>query len=1157
MQFSHLHVHTQFSLLDGAAAIANLLQKAKNNEMKAMAITDHGNMFGVPKFVAEAKKKDIKPVIGCEFYLARGSRFDKTKNTEVDEKNIYHQLILAKNQIGYKNLAILSSRGFTEGYYYKPRIDKDLIREYKEGLIATTCCLASEVNQAILKKGEVEAEKLFLEWLDIFGEDYYIEIQRHGIPEQETCNEVLLRWAKKHNVKVIATNDVHYVDVKDAEAQDILLCLQTGKDFDDPNRMRFENNRFFLKTKEEMEELFKDVPKALENTQEIIDKIDSPKITRDILLPVYQLPQGFTSEIEYLKYISFEGAKKRYSSIPAEVEERLNFELNVIKDMGFAGYFLIVQDFTTAARNLGVSVGPGRGSAAGSLVAYCIGIINIDPIKYDLLFERFLNPERISMPDIDIDFDEDGRQKVIDYVVEKYGKDKVAQIVTFGTMAAKSSIKDVARVLGLPLHEADRLTKLLPDELGVNLRKSLEEVKELKDELNSTNPLIKKTLEFAGILEGSARHTGIHAAGVIIAPDKLENYVPLCTAKDAELLVTQYDGKYVESVGMLKMDFLGLKTLNIITDCIENIFKIHNIKINPDEIPLDDEKTFELYQRGETAGTFQFESDGMQKYLQDLKPSTFEDLIAMNALYRPGPIQFIPQFINRKLGKEKVEYPHSLLEPILKHTYGIMVYQEQIMQTAQIMGGFSLGGADLLRRAMGKKDAKTMEEQKVVFIKGAEDKGVDKTKASEVFDVMQKFAEYGFNRSHSAAYSLLAFQTAYLKANYPAEYMAAVLTRNMSDIKKITFFMEECRRRNISVLGPDVNESEFKFIVNKHGQIRFGLGAVKGVGEAAVEAIINDRKNAGNFKSIFQLTSRVNLRAVNKRCLESLAYSGAFDSFENTKRSDFFLKDMEGINLLEKAVKYGFAIQETKNAAQINMFGELEESDVPEPAVIPAPNWSKIETLKNEKEVIGFYLSGHPLDTFKLQMESFCKNKITDFNKNLAAFRGKDVVFAGIISQAAHRQSKKNGNPFGSIVVEDYDDSIALNLFSENYLKFKHLLVQDTFVYIMAKVKPKYGDDTNLDIEIINIILLDEVSEKKTKHVQVSLALKDLSESLINNLGQLIEKNPGKIPLRFVIDDSTDGISVEMYPRRFKVDLSNGILTKLDNMSDIKVKLIS
>lgn len=1157
MQFSHLHVHTQFSLLDGAAAIANLLQKAKNNQMKAIAITDHGNMFGVPKFVAEAKKKEIKPVIGCEFYLARGSRFDKSKNTELDEKNIYHQLILAKNQIGYKNLAILSSRGFTEGYYYKPRIDKEIIREYKEGLIATTCCLASEVNQAILKKGEVEAEKIFLEWLDIFGEDYYIEIQRHDLPEQNVCNEVLLRWSKKHNVKVIATNDVHYVDVKDAEAQDILLCLQTGKDFDDPNRMRFENNRFFLKTKEEMEELFKDVPEALENTQEIIDKIEDPKITRDILLPVYQLPQGFSSEIEYLKFISFEGAKKRYSSVPVEVEERLNFELNVIKDMGFAGYFLIVQDFTTAARNLGVSVGPGRGSAAGSLVAYCIGIINIDPIKYDLLFERFLNPERISMPDIDIDFDEDGRQKVIDYVVEKYGKDKVAQIVTFGTMAAKSSIKDVARVLGLPLHEAERLTKLLPDEQGVNLRKSLEDVKELKDELKSTNPLIRKTLEFAGILEGSARHTGIHAAGVIIAPDKLENYIPLSTSKDSDLLVTQYDGKYVESVGMLKMDFLGLKTLNIITDCIENIFKIHGIKIHPDEIPLDDEKTFELYKRGDTIGTFQFESDGMQKHLQDLKPSTFEDLIAMNALYRPGPMQFIPQFINRKLGKEKVEYPHELLESILKHTYGIMVYQEQIMQTAQIMGGFSLGGADLLRRAMGKKDAKTMEEQKVVFINGAEEKGVDKTKASEVFDVMQKFAEYGFNRSHSAAYSLLAFQTAYLKANYPAEYMAAVLTRNMSDIKKITFFMDECRRRNISVLGPDVNESEFKFIVNKHGQIRFGLGAVKGVGEAAVEAIINDRKKTGNFKSIFQLTSRVNLRAVNKRCLESLAYSGAFDSFENTKRSDFFHKDMEGINLLEKAVKYGFAIQETKNAAQINMFGELEESDVPEPVVIPAPNWSKIETLKNEKEVIGFYLSGHPLDTFKLQMESFCKNKIIDFNKNLTAFRGKDVVFAGIISQAAHRQSKKNGNPFGSIVVEDYDDSIALNLFSENYLKFKHLLVQDTFVYIMAKVKPKYGDDTNLDIEIINIILLDEISEKKTKHVQVSLALKDLSESLINNLGQLIEKNPGKIPLRFVIDDSTDGISVEMYPRRFKVDLSNGILTKLGNMSDIKVKLIS
>jgi len=1159
MEFSHLHVHTQYSLLDGAASISNLLAKARNNGMKALAISDHGNMFGVPRFVSEAKKADVKPIVGCEFYLARGSRFDKTKATESDEKSIYHQILLAKNQQGYKNLSLLCTRGFTEGYYYKPRIDKELIREHREGLIATTCCLASEINQAILRKGEDAAEKIFLEWLDIFGDDYYVELQRHGIADQDRCNEVLLKWARKHNVKVIATNDVHYVERQDSEAQDILLCLQTGKDFQDPNRMRFDGKEFFLKTPQEMEVLFKDLPEALENTQHIVDKVEAPKITRDILLPIYALPEGFTSELDYLRHISFEGARRRFGSIGSEVEERINFELKVIGDMGFAGYFLIVQDFTTAARNLNVSVGPGRGSAAGSLVAYCIGITNIDPIRYDLLFERFLNPERVSMPDIDIDFDEDGRAKVIDYVVEKYGRDRVAQIVTFGTMAAKSSIKDVARVLGLPLSEADRLSKLVPEGVGVNLKKAFEDVKELAEERRSQNPLIAKTLQFAEILEGSARHTGIHAAGVIIAPDKLEGYIPLCTAKDADLLVTQYDGKYVESAGMLKMDFLGLKTLNVISDTLKTLRQTRGIEVNIDEIPLDDATTFALYQRGDTIGTFQFESEGMQLYLRDLKPTNIEDLIAMNALYRPGPLQFIPQFINRKQGRETVEYPHPILEPILKHTYGIMVYQEQIMQTAQIMGGFTLGGADLLRRAMGKKDAKTMEAQKEVFVKGAGEKGIDAGKAAEVFEVMQKFAEYGFNRSHSAAYSILAYQTGFLKANYPAEYMAAVLTRNMGEIKKITFFMDECRKQGIAVLGPDVNESEYTFTVNTRGQIRFGLGAVKGVGEGAVAAIIDERKANGPYTSIFNLTSRINLRAANKRCLESLAFSGAFDAFDGVHRAQYFHREEnENENLLERAVRYGAALQDAQNATQINLFGEVEESIIPEPIIPACAKWNKLQQLKFEKEVIGFYLSGHPLDLYKLEMTAFCRQRISDVKDRelLAKYHGREVIFAGLVAAVAHKTGQ-NGSGYGSLTLEDYEDTITLNLFSESYLKFRHLLIPEAFLFVRARVEPRYKQPDQLELRVSHVQLLADVREKFTSGLQLSLSLEELDEVQVNRLVEVLQRHPGKCPVKVSVVERKSGLKVDMRSRRHQVSVSGELMEALRTLDQVRVDLLT
>jgi len=1153
--FSHLHVHTQYSLLDGAASISNLVKKAKANEMKALAITDHGNMYGVPKFVSEANKGGIKPIIGCEFYLARGSRHDKSKSEEKDEKNIFHQLILAKNQTGYKNLSRLCTKGFTEGYYYKPRIDKELIRTYREGLIATTCCLASEINQAILRKGEAEAEKLFLEWLDIFGEDYYIEIQRHGIEEQNQCNEVLLKWSKKHNVKVIATNDVHYVNMNDSEAQDILLCLQTGKDFDDPNRMRFDGNNFFLKTKEEMLELFKDVPESLENTLEIVDKIETPKITRDILLPIYSLPHGFASEDEYLRFLTYEGAKKHYPEMTEDIRQRLDFELATIQKMGFAGYFLIVQDFMNAARNLGVAVGPGRGSAAGSAVAYCTGITNIDPILYNLLFERFLNPDRISMPDIDIDFDDDGREKVISYVVDKYGKNRVAQIITFGTMAAKSSIRDVARVLKLPLPEADRIAKLVPEAPGTTLKSAFEEIKELALEKKSKNPLITKTLEFAEILEGSARHTGIHAAGVIIAPSDLEDHIPLCTSKDADLLVTQYDGKYVESVGMLKMDFLGLKTLSIIKDAIENIKENKGVHIDPDKIPLDDVKTYDLYKRGDTVGTFQFESDGMRQYLKDLKPTNIEDLIAMNALYRPGPMDYIPLFINRKHGREKTEYPHAMLEGILKNTYGIMVYQEQIMQTAQIMGGFSLGAADLLRRAMGKKDAATMEKQKAVFVEGAVKQNIEEKNASEVFDIMAKFAEYGFNRSHSAAYSVLAYQTAYLKANYPGEFMSAVLTRNMSDIKKITFFMDECSKRiGIPVLGPDINESEFKFVVNKKGGIRFGLGAVKGVGEAAVNAIVEERKKNGAYKSIFDLTKRINLRSANKKCLESLAIAGAFDSFENTHRAQYFFQDpKDNYTFLESAIKYGNNFQESQNSNQHSLFGESGGEDMPEPKMPLCEPWTKLDQVTKEKEVTGIYISGHPLDDYKLEIQNFCSHVISDL-EDIKKLKNKDITLAGMVSGANHRTTK-TGKPFGLFTLEDYTDSLQFSLFSEDYLKMKHFLVNGTFLYMKCKAQLRYMSEDNWEYKVINMQLLSEVKDKLADNITLNISLDDVSDEFIDKINKLVNANPGKCRLKFSVEDNNEKMKVDLPSKKCKVNLSKQFIETIETMPEVRFRL--
>ncbi|MFN6944246.1 MAG: DNA polymerase III subunit alpha [Cytophagaceae bacterium] len=1164
--FAHLHVHTQFSLLDGAASIPALMKKAQADNMKAIALTDHGNMFGAFKFVAEASKYNVKPIVGCEFYLVT-DRYIKSFNKENKDKR-YHQLFLAKDQDGYKNLAKLCSLGYIEGLYGKyPRIDKELVLKYHKGLIATTCCLGAEVPQTILKKGEEEAEKVFKWWLDLFGEDYYVELQRHNIKEQEIVNKVLLKFAKKYNVKIIASNDSHYVDQEDWNAHDILLCVNTNEyqstpimpDEDAPRpegqkfRFGFPNDQFFFKSQKEMLKLFSDLPEAIDNTGEIVDKITPPKLKRDILLPNFPLPQPFANADDYLRHLTFEGAKERYKEITSEVEERLNHELHIVKTMGFAGYFLIVSDFIRAGRDLGVLVGPGRGSAAGSAVAFCIGITNIDPIKYNLLFERFLNPERVSMPDIDTDFDDEGRQKVIDYVVDKYGKNQVAQIVTYGSMAAKMSIKDVSRVLELPLAEANALAKLVPEKPGTNLAAAFKEVPEL-DEIKKGKDLRAQVLKTAEILEGSVRNTGIHAAGVIIAPDDLTDYIPICVSKDSDLFVTQFDGKVIEDAGMLKMDFLGLKTLTIIKDAIVLIEKNHGVRIDPDEIPLDDLKTFELYQRGDTVGTFQFESDGMRKYLKELKPTNIEDLIAMNALYRPGPMDYIPLFINRKHGREDVVYPHPLLEGILSNSYGIMVYQEQIMQTAQIIAGYSLGGADLLRRAMGKKDKEKMAKERIKFVEGAgKIHDIPANKANEIFDVMEKFAEYGFNRSHSAAYSVVAFQTAYLKANYPAEYMASVLTHNKNNIEKVSFFMDECKRQNIPVLGPDINESLMNFAVNKEGQIRFGLGAIKGTGDAAVEAIITEKEANGPYKDVFDFASRVNLRAVNKKTFEALAYGGGFDCFQEFHRAQYLtIPPNDNANLIEKAVRYGNGIQNEKNTAQASLFGGAGHVEIPAPKILPCEPWGEIEKLKFEKEVVGFYISGHPLDQFRIEIDNFCSCSL---NKVMET-RNKDLSVAGIISKVNIRQTK-TGKSFALFSLEDYDGSLDLALFGEDYMKHAHLIKPGEFLFMKGKVQQRFHTSDQWEFKPTNIQLLQDIRVKLCRNMQISLAMNSLNLQLIDSIENIFKENPGSCEIKFLLNENQEQMNIELGCRKYKIEPNNTFLEKLNLLEGINYKFSS
>lgn len=1151
-EFTHLHVHTQYSILDGASNIDLLLNKVKDTGMTAIAITDHGNMYGVLKFFNAAKKIGIKPIIGCEVYIAKD---DRTKKEKTNGKHYYHLILLAKNKTGYHNLARLSSLGYSEGFYYKPRIDKEILEKYSEGLIVSTACLGGEVPQLILNGGEEKAQEAINWYKRVFGEDFYLELQNHGLSEQKLVNEALIKLASENNLKVIATNDVHYINKEDYDAHDILIRLNTGIDINDTKTDLHYSGQEFLKTPDEMAALFPDTPEALANTQEISNKIEDYSILSKIILPVFPLPDGFTNENEYLKHLTFKGAKKLYGEITAEIQERLDFELKVIEEMGFPGYFLIVQDFINEARRMDVTVGPGRGSAAGSAVAFCTRITSIDPIKYNLLFERFLNPERVSMPDIDVDFDDEGRDKVLRYVVEKYGKDKVAQIVTFGTMAAKLAIRDVARVLKLPLPDADRLAKLVPEKPGMTLKKAFIEVPELGNIRKNGDELEMKTLKFAETLEGSARHTGTHACGVIIGPDDLMNHLPLATAKDSDLMVTQYEGKLVESVGMLKMDFLGLKTLSIMNDAIKNIYKRHGVKIDVDQIPLDDDATYKLYQNGDTIGTFQFESDGMRSYLKELKPSNIEDLFAMNALYRPGPMDFIPTFIRRKLGKEKVDYPHELLVDLLKPTFGIMVYQEQIMQTAQIMGGFTLGKADILRRAMGKKDMKVMEAMKTEFVEGATKKGIDVKKAEEVFGVMQEFAKYGFNRSHSAAYSVIAYQTAYLKAHYPAEYMAAVLTHNLNDIKKITFFVDECLRQKIPVHGPDVNESDLNFMVNAKGEIRFGLAAIKNVGENAARNIMEELEKNGPYASIFDFTKRVNLKSVNKRSMESLAKAGAFDGFGNVHRAQlFYRQDSDDSIFLEKLVKHANEYQLQQNSAQVSLFGDTDDTTYEDPKLPECDPWTKIEQLKNEKEVTGFYMSGHPLEDYKLEIDNFCNVTITDLKNNKEKYKNKGVNFAGILTSVVHRTSK-TGKPFATFVIEDFTDSDQYILFSEDYLKMKHFLLEGASLMVKAGISERNFKNGQLDIRINSIMLLSEALERNTSEIMLKLPLTTVSENFINEVELLVKQNPGPCKLKFMVSDPEDGSDVSMPAPKLKVNVSE-FLKKVILIEGVDYRLV-
>lgn len=1146
--------------------------------MSAVAMTDTGNMMAAFHFVSAVlnhnknSEQQLKPIVGCEFNVCENHK-DKTQ-----KDNGYQVVLLAKNKRGYHNLAKMSSIAFVDGFYYVPRIDKEIIKQYKEDVIALTGNLYGEVPSKILNVGEKQAKEALLWWKQEFQDDFYIELMRHNQQDENIVNETLLKFSKEHDVKVVATNNTFYLNKEDANAHDILLCVKDGEKQATPKgrgrgyRYGLPNEEYYFKSSDDMKKLFVDIPEAIINIQEVVDKIEPFSLARDVLLPAFDIPDEFKDakddedggkrgENNYLRHLTFEGAKKRYGEITDSIKERLDFELDVIANTGYPGYFLIVEDFIREARKMGVSVGPGRGSAAGSVVAYCLWITNIDPIKYDLLFERFLNPERVSMPDIDIDFDDEGRGKVMDYVIDKYGANQVAQIITYGTMAAKSSIRDTARVLDLPLFEADRIAKLIP---GIKLKnifgddaKSKSKVdglraedKQMVEELKNIalgQDLASETVNKATILEGSVRNTGIHACGVIITPSDITNYVPVATAKDSDMYVTQFDNSVVESAGLLKMDFLGLKTLTLIKDTVKIVKAKHGVELDPENIPLDDVKTYELFQRGETVGIFQYESPGMQKHMRSLKPTVFEDLIAMNALYRPGPMEYIPSFIKRKHGDEEIEYDLPAMEEYLAETYGITVYQEQVMLLSQKLADFTKGEADILRKAMGKKQAAVLAKMKPKFIEQASANGHDEKKLEKIWKDWEAFASYAFNKSHSTCYAWIAYQTAYLKAHYPAEYMASVLSNNMNDIKTVSFFMEECKRMGLEVLGPDINESFLKFSVNAFGAVRFGMAAVKGVGNAAVRAIIKERKENGNFSSIFDLAKRVDLRAANKKSFESLIKAGAFDSFEDTHRAQYFSLDEKGLTFLERAMKFGAKYQENLNSSQVSLFGEASTVQFPEPDIPSCETWGTMELLSQEKEVIGMYISAHPLDDFKNEIK-FCNAILKDFKGDLQKLVGNNLSFAGIITDVQHRVSKA-GKGWAAFTIEDYGDSYEFRVFGEDYLKFKHFLVPNSFLFVRVTVQPGWTNREGVTgdprLKFTDFKLLHDIMDELCKKLTIKIAVDEVNEQSILNLESILKNNNGKQKLQFTIWDAKEKINIDLPSRNTKVQVSSELLNLL------------
>ena len=1258
--FVHLHVHTQYSILDGQASIPRLVDKAMANGMKGIAVTDHGDMFGIKEFfnyvnkknggvngeikdlkkkiaalesgksdaedpeaelaackeqLEAAKKKLFKPIIGCEMYVARRRLFNKEGKPD---QSGYHLVVLAKNLKGYHNLIKLVSKAWTEGFYMRPRTDRVELEKYHEGLIVCSACLGGEVPRRISAGQFEEAEEAIRWYKNLFGDDYFLELQRHKatVPRanhevykmQEVVNKKLIEYAKKYDVKLVCTNDVHFVDEENAEAHDRLICLSTGKDLDDPNRMLYTKQEW-MKTREEMNEIFADVPEALSNTVDICDRVEFYSIDHAPIMPTFAIPEDFGTEEEYRKKftekdlfdeftqdengnvvmdeaaanakierlggydklyrikleadylakLAYEGAHRRYGEVLSEeVEERIRFELYIMKTMGFPGYFLIVQDFISAARNqLDVSVGPGRGSAAGSAVAYCLGITQIDPIKYDLLFERFLNPDRISLPDIDVDFDDDGRGRVLNWVTEKYGQEKVAHIITYGTMATKLAIKDVARVQKLPLSESDRLCKLVPDKIPdkkLNLTNAIAYVPELQAAEVSSDPVLRDTIKYAKMLEGNVRNTGVHACGTIICRDDITDWVPVSTADDKEtgekMLVTQYEGSVIEDTGLIKMDFLGLKTLSIIKEAVENIKKSKGIDLNIDEVPIDDPATYKLYSEGRTVGTFQFESAGMQKYLRELQPSTFEDLIAMNALYRPGPMDYIPEFIDRKHGRKPIEYDIPIMEKYLKDTYGITVYQEQVMLLSRLLADFTRGESDALRKAMGKKLRDKLDHMKPKFIEGGKKNGHDPKILEKIWADWEKFASYAFNKSHATCYSWVAYQTAYLKANYPSEYMAATMSRNISNITEITKLMDESKATGINVLGPDVNESGLKFSVNQHGDIRFGLGAIKGVGESAVQSILAEREKNGPFKGIFDFVQRVNLSACNRKNIENLALAGSFDSFPEIRREDFFVKNAKDESFVEVLVRYGNKYQMDKAAAANSLFGGEHEVEIATPEIVRAPAWGDLERLNKERELVGIYLSAHPLDEYAVILENVCNVHMSELS-DLIPLQNRDLTLGGIVTEGY----TKTGKPYGVAKVEDYSGGAEFAFFGNEWVEKKNFFMEGMFLFMRGKCQPRQWKQEEWEVKINTIELLPEVKDNLIEKLTIKVPLSAVNEEMITEISSLAKSNPGKTKLYFYVRDEDGQMYVNLFSRSVEIAVRKDFVNYLKSQPVLDYKI--